>query len=146
MLFLHISHLYASRVPLQASHLNTSGSNTQKFSTTFTYFEVLDVTVYEFLPPQSSAKTCFLHRLPSHYLEGSRTLKSARDGPKACGLLWTGSYFQHWSPHRAPFARQVPCEWVVVAGDPREEIPKFVESHPLDMVVVGNRGLSALAR
>lgn len=41
---------------------------------------------------------------------------------------------------------QVTCELVVVVGDPREEIPDFIAKHPVDMVVVGSRGLGTVSR
>jgi nucleotide-binding universal stress UspA family protein len=42
---------------------------------------------------------------------------------------------------------QVPCQAVVVVGDPREEILKFVAKNPdVDLVVVGTRGIGAVAR
>ncbi|GAQ83967.1 universal stress protein family protein [Klebsormidium nitens] len=40
----------------------------------------------------------------------------------------------------------VPCETVVVTGDPRDEIPRYVAKHPVDIVVVGSRGLGTVKR
>lgn len=35
---------------------------------------------------------------------------------------------------------QVRTELVVVVGDPREQVSKYVSEHPVDMVVLGARG------
>eukprot|EP00243_Klebsormidium_subtile_P002462 TRINITY_DN1489_c0_g1_i1.p1 TRINITY_DN1489_c0_g1~~TRINITY_DN1489_c0_g1_i1.p1 ORF type:complete len:188 (+),score=36.78 TRINITY_DN1489_c0_g1_i1:236-799(+) len=43
-------------------------------------------------------------------------------------------------------AISVPCEVVVGTGDPREVIPKFVAEHPVEIVVVGSRGLGTMQR
>lgn len=45
-----------------------------------------------------------------------------------------------------PLLLQNSCEVVVITGDPREVIPKFVAKHPVDIVVVGTRGLGTMQR
>jgi nucleotide-binding universal stress UspA family protein len=39
------------------------------------------------------------------------------------------------------FGPQVKCELVVAVGDPREQVSKYVTQHPVDMVVLGSRGM-----
>ncbi|GAQ83965.1 universal stress protein family protein [Klebsormidium nitens] len=41
---------------------------------------------------------------------------------------------------------KVPCEPVVMMGDAREAIPEYIAKHPVDLVVVGSRGMSAIKR
>ncbi|GAQ83966.1 universal stress protein family protein [Klebsormidium nitens] len=43
-------------------------------------------------------------------------------------------------------ARGVHTESVVLLGDPRELIPEYVAKHPVDLLVVGSRGLSTTRR
>ncbi|GAQ80080.1 universal stress protein family protein [Klebsormidium nitens] len=40
----------------------------------------------------------------------------------------------------------VPCTFAVVAGDPRSELLKHLNSHPVDLVVMGSRGLNPMSR
>ena len=55
----------------------------------------------------------------------------------------SGGMYEPRIPGSCP---QVPCEPVVVMGDAREAIPEYIAKHPVDLVAVGSRGMSAIKR